>query len=412
MNSPTIQELKAEIKATIRSNSDRGFLHYSECNNVCHYLSLVLDQAEQHHDARYVMEVFMLVIVETLKLRLHADDSDGMTTDNLNHAIATIERLCEQAEPENRDYFFKFIMKTVKNKVFKDWAEEGFSLLRAAVPLVQTDKEAGRIYDMFPLLGTMYSGSEYPDQHVVTHSLILKLEGEEAANRYINDHLEVDELRAMAVEQALEVKRYEEAERLCLDALKSFWGNGIPEWALYLDRIYAETSDIKKQIGIVKEILLHDHISFYIKLKLLYENSGQWNEELKVELFHEMSKHMQVTSYGLILQEEQEWELLLEQVQSKSYLIEIFGKTLVKVFPQETAAIYEKVILHDAEGAGDRRKYRGICKQLNEYAKVVDASSALHLLDQLAAKYPRRPAMLEELEKVKTKLNKPKKTSK
>ena len=69
----------------------------------------------------------------------------------------------------------------------------------------------------------------------------------------------------------------------------------------------------------------------------------------------------------------------------------------------------ELQIAEEAQAATDRRKYRQVCRMLKDYASVGAKEQADGLIDCLVAKYPRRPAMLEELAAVKNKLAKNKK---
>ncbi len=47
-----LKELKSQIKASVRRNSDRGFLPYSACNRVCSEIYSIMQQAEDYAKKR------------------------------------------------------------------------------------------------------------------------------------------------------------------------------------------------------------------------------------------------------------------------------------------------------------------------------------------------------------------------
>lgn len=403
--SERLAELKQEITALIRRNSDRGFLHYSSCNKVCAELLVISEEAEHHPNRRYAFDVHLMVFLKTVKLISHADTSSGIATDVVNNCLNVIDELCQSAAEEDRKHFFDAILKAVKNKAFDGWEEMAYGLLRSSVHFVNDAKQAEKVYAMFPILGPMYSGEEYSDVYTITFGIIRRLEGEAAANQYVMDHLEVDELRVIAVENALSAQQYELAERLCMDALENrHWPTSIPKWALYLERVYTETSDMDKLTEWVRHILFKGHSSYYSKLKELYKNQGLWDEERKESLLEELKEKVYSETYAFLLGEEGEYLKLLGVVERYSYLIDHYGKRLAKHYPEETYSLYEKRILKEAADVADRRGYKGVCRLIKSCADAGGKQSALHLIEQLSDSYPRRPAMLDELSKLKDKL--------
>lgn len=403
--SERLAKLKQEITALIRRNSDRGFLPYSGCNKVCAELLVISDEANHQPDRRYAFDVHLLVLLSTVKLISHADTSSGLATDVVNNCLHVIDGLCLSAAEEDRKPFFDSILKAVNNKAFNGWAGTAYGLLCSSVHFVNDSKQAAKVYAMFPILGPTYSGKEYPDVYRITFSIIQRLEGKAAADQYAMDHLEVDELREIAVENALTAKRYELAERLCLDALTNrYWSTAIPKWALYLERVYTETSNVDKLTEWVRHILFKGHTSYYSKLKELYKSQDVWNEEKKESLLDELAAMLLVNTYANLLDKEGEYFKLLGVVEHNPYLIDYFGKRLAMIYPEDSRSIYEQYIMREAVKATDRRNYKGICRLIKNYEDACGKRGALLLIDRLSDLYPRRPAMLDELVKLKHKL--------
>jgi hypothetical protein len=91
-------------------------------------------------------------------------------------------------------------------------------------------------------------------------------------------------------------------------------------------------------------------------------------------------------------------DLLLGVVQANNIYIEHYGKQLAREFPADTYSIYEKYILNVAAEATDRRKYKGVCKLIKSYSEAGAKEEAMKVIGRLVEKYPRRPAMVDELE--------------
>lgn len=403
-----LSDLKNQIKTSIRRNSDRGFVSYSGCNRVCAEMMSVMQEAEASTDTVQAFDIYIMVLLEAVKLISHADTSSGAAGDVIHNCMIEIDKLCQAAVEDNHKYFFDTIIKTAKNKAFKDWSDDGYRLLKSAVNFVRDQKQSQKVYEVFPILGTMYDGKDYPDKLLITHSIIERLEGKEAADKYLMDNIHVSELRTIAVENALAAKHYPLAEKLCIEALKKDpkgYFNKPAHWAYYLERLYSETANEEKFTEMVHFILFHGDTSYYTKLKELYQNHGIWEQKREL-LLQELSKALVQHEYALLLSKESEVSKLMEVVkQYKSYIM-YHGKQLVESFPDETYRIYEEYILEEAKEATDRGKYKNVCKIIKNFYEAGAKVEAIDMIDRLSGMYQRRPAMLEELAGLKKKVSK------
>ncbi len=404
-------DLKEQIKIAIRRNSDRGFVPYSGCNRVCVEIQAVMNVAERYAKAleyQQAFKIYIMVLLETVKLVSHADDSGGGCGDIIHFCLEEIDVICKNVAENGDKKYFDTLIKTAKNKAFEDWAEWAYWLLKSAVYFVSNEKEAGQIYDLFPALGGMYSGEDYPDKLFIILGITERLHGKEAARKYLFDNLDLDEFRKIAVEEALSKKDFFFAEQLCLEALaKNDYGYyGKPsQWAYFLEQIYEATNNTDSLIATVRGILFKGDKTYFRKLKALYEQQGVWERE-QIPLWQELPKKIASHYYIALLSQEDELELLLEAIRQQKYYISEYGKQLATQYPDETNKIFEEYILSEASPANTRGKYRQVCAHLKSLAGAGAKEKALELIEHLCVIYPRRPAMLEELAKLKQKLSK------
>lgn len=406
-----VTRLKNIIKASVFHNSDRGFVPYSGCMKVCGEMHTVMKTAEHYielQDYHQAFDIYIMVLVEAVKLVSHSDDSSGCCGDVIYNCLIEIDKLCRITSQDNDNYFFDTIIKTAKNKVFEDWSEWAYSLLKSAVYFVHNNKQAQKIYDLFPVLGKMYSGSDYPDKLLITLGIIERLEGKDAANKYIMDNINVPEYRVIAIENAIVIKDYKLAEKLCKDALSQNIPGSFTRrkpWAYFLEQIYKETDNTDALITTVRYILLKGDTSYFRKLKALYEQQGTWYKE-REPLWHELPDKIGIQNYVTLLSQEEELELLFEAVKQYKFHIELYGEQLAAKYPEEVYSIYEEYILDEAQKATDRGKYKRVCNIIKSFANAVGKTQAIALIEHLCEDYPRRPAMLDELSKLMKRLNK------
>lgn len=409
-NQPQLSELKQQIKNSIWHNSDHGFVPYSGCNRVCAEMAAIMniaDNCREAADYRQAFDIYLMLILESARLVSHADDSDGGCSDIINGSFDGIDAVCKQLVGENQ-YFFDALIKTAKNKVFKGWPEWAYRLLKAAVCFVNDQKMAGKIYDVLPTLGKMYDGKDYPDKYLINLGIIERLQGKEAARKYLFEHLELDEFREIAVKNAMTEQDFALAERLCKEALlkndNGYYGRP-SRFFYYLEQIYETTDNIENLIATSRAILMKGDTAYFRKLKSLYEKLGVWEQE-KEPLWSELPRKIGIQYYMVLLSQENELELLLEQVKlNKSYITD-FGKQLAVKYPDQAYQIYEEYIYDQADQANDRRKYRQVCSYLKSMVEAGASNRARTIFNRLNELYLRRPAMLDELAKLERKLNK------
>lgn len=86
------------------------------------------------------------------------------------------------------------------------------------------------------------------------------------------------------------------------------------------------------------------------------------------------------------------------------YDIFYYGKFLVKEYSEQVYELCYKEISESCAQAKDRREYKKVTKQIAQLIKWKGHDTAKLLIEELKQTYPRRPALLEELEKVEKKL--------
>lgn len=142
---------------------------------------------------------------------------------------------------------------------------------------------------------------------------------------------------------------------------------------------------------------------FWGVLKHIYNKCGVWNENYG-SLLDELKDSKRTVCYRSILISENEKKRLLDDVMENPYDLFYYGKYLVKDYPEQVYELCYKEISKSCAQAKDRREYKKITKNIAQLIKWKGNDTAKSLIEELMQRYPRKPALLDELEKVEKKL--------
>ena len=121
-------------------------------------------------------------------------------------------------------------------------------------------------------------------------------------------------------------------------------------------------------------------------------------------LLDELKDSKRTICYRSVLISENEKKRLLEDVMENPYDLFYYGKYLVKEYPEQVYELCYKEISESCAQAKDRREYKKITKNIAQLIKWKGKDTAKFVIKELKQTYPRRPALLDELEKVEKKL--------
>ncbi len=362
-------------------------------------------KAEAYQQA---FDIFIMLLLETVRLVSHADDSSGAAGEIIFGCLSEINKLCKTVSEIDGRYYFEALIKTAKNKAFDGWDDWVYHLLQSAVYFIKNEEQSHKIYDIISTHGERYESNKDPDKMLIILSITERLNGIETANKYLLDNLDVPEFRKIAVRKAIENKQYAFAIGLCTDALemdvRTIYHKP-SEWYYFLEEIYQITGEEDALLSIVRAILIKGDIKYFGKLKKMYLQKGLWEEQRNL-LWQELSEKIGVQYYCVLLSEENELDLLIKEVQKRNYYISDYGKQLAGKYKDEVCKIYEEHILSEARQATDRGKYKKVCHIIKNFIETCEKIKALELIEQLIEMYSRRPAMLEELVSLKKKIYK------
>lgn len=118
-----------------------------------------------------------------------------------------------------------------------------------------------------------------------------------------------------------------------------------------------------------------------------------------------LETHQLLLELGPVYLEEKQWPQLLDLLKGYPDLHTLlqYLSALGREFPEEMTGLLLPALSRSADQASNRSGYASLVKTMKQVMKSVPRSrdKILELAQQLKAKYPRRPAMVDELNKLR-----------
>ena len=314
-------------------------------------------------------------------------------------AESCLENMSEIADNatllEDKEYIFNQCMNLVELEDGKDYgADYEHILLKIAAKFVAPENRI-ILENSLTLLSVGWREKDFVP---VQLDIIQKIEGDDAADAFISKNLRIRAIRDIAFERAMSAKNFSDAEKLCIDTLseakQEYYRDSM--WLKKLYSVYEMTENISKMTETAKKILLDGDIKYYDILKNLLQKQEIWESSYN-GLLLECESKIYKTNYMEILAKEEEYNLLLEQLQKNPEEIYQYGKILEGRYPTDICAIFIKAIKKQAMIAKKRSSYEHVCSNILQFAKTGYKAEVMTLIDELKIEHKNRPAFIEEL---------------
>ncbi|OZU88066.1 hypothetical protein CIL03_13105 [Virgibacillus indicus] len=412
-NTDEIKESKKLIRQYINRYKSKGFIMWRNVGPSLQGAEMVLEKGrgklaagEEEMAVRMGIAVLSIVVV----MLQYADDSGGEVGNIINESLTLISDAASEAietdEKRQQEKLFQHIMKESSHKRYDGWSEWRYDLLRiGAIFSIHTSMREKLEKRLGELLEGI-SDSTWSKTYEVKEIKLLQLEifevnqELEKAKQFIYSNLQYRPFREKAIEIALKDKSFEAAVELCKEgqAQDKQYPGLVSQWKKYELQAYKALGDTKKQRGLLLEFVYSNDFEAYNELKELYDPE-EWKVKVE-EIFKIFEEKGLKGIYAEIAKDEKRPDKLLHLCKKDIYQIQHLYPYLLNNYALEADELFKQFIRYQAEPAGDRKKYRSVCRVIKEYKAAFGDSKFLELKEELKEKYKRRPTFLDELDKV------------
>jgi len=420
------------IRKLIKKHSDRGFVDYRASIILAKEVTKLIYTA---HDLVYkknfkdAFAIGVAVMKEMMQTLTYGDDSSGSMGDTVSEAIELIGQIAESdhAAINFKESILNFLQLELKDHVYFDYGDFGYDLFAIYERLaVKLDKEEAFLHFIDALVPT-FTGDydDYKINFFKTQKInFLKEIGRvEEAEKLVQQNLDIVEVRKGEVDKAISKSDFTSAKKLIAEGIRIATGIGHPgtvtQWEKELLRIAVLENDIPMVRWYCKRFAFERWFDkqYYNQWKDTFEKD-EWPDiiEMFIAEAEEKIKTGQRKSNGqmvnsLILEtlapvfiQEKYWDRLFAFVKNEAGLDRKmhYHSYLVKHYPAELLQLYLPDITVKADEVNDRSGYIELTGIMKMIIKDIPfgKEQVLAVARNLKEKYPRRPAMVDELNKL------------
>ncbi|MBE5909831.1 SWIM zinc finger family protein [Pseudobutyrivibrio sp.] len=409
--------LVQEIDAIVEENTYRGYVDWNHAYDFCWSLKQFLEERVDFIIDKGALEpafdltnkIFMLIG------SIEMDDSDGGSSMVTEKCYAIWRKIYRNADEKFkgkiRNWFWSY-----KEGRLVDWIEEYLLEFRtselatkdeilAIMKELDTEIEA---HSNTNDCGYMYSVAEGRVSLIDKRIDCMRRLGlsQKEIDNYCDNHMQFYVVRIRRIEAYIEEQNYEEAIALLilskqLDASDKSLVRSHSNKLIELFQLIGQTEYYAEELKYNLLSCSQSDVGNFKKLKSLYFENGSegWSE--LVELIIEKNSESHVI-YDILI-EEHRFNQLMDVLDEYNnvYILEKYFKILSREVPERVIRLYANYIEESIHRACDRKAYRSIVRYLRTMSfSDIGRARAIEIANKLKAEYRRRPALIDELNKL------------
>lgn len=404
------------VAGSIRRAEGRdGFIEWNRADQALEGANMILEQARKELDNRrseLAASLCLVVLPEVVDMLQYCDDSDGGPGEVIDQSLNMLAEAVSSAENSSQSAkraMFNKIMKELQNERYDGWSDWRNQMLDALIPLCRIDSLREKWEEAVDRLIAVPQEDSWSLHYERERLLYLRLEllesfeEKEAAHQFLYEHIRLASFRERAIKLAAGRDDWKEVLRLCEDGEESD-GKGSPgyveKWMKYRLQAYTHLGNTDGEKQLMLRFLYSGDYSYYEPLAGMYR-PDEWNRVSEVIIAHFEQGSYLPAAYVKILIHEKRYEKLLNYCRNHPYEIENLHPYLAKTYPDEVKRIFTATIENGAAGSSNRSQYRQVCYKIRTFKKACGKRAADALIQKLKQQYARRPAFIDELNKVR-----------
>ena len=407
--------LKQGVNQLVWEYGDRrGYIDYRNAWDFCWALENYLeDKVDTLIDRKCYRQAFELTnyVFRTIG-NIDIDDSDGGTSQVANACYDKWKEILENCSEEEKNEMFSWFMSHLSCNYVIDYLEdymEDFLTheFQNREMLEKMLKDLDERIEMQAL--STDCGSTWSVRHGYENNIIKRLElmerldfPEEEIREYRRRHWRFSAVRELEIQENLDNGNLDEAIWILQESktLDKEYPGLVARYSEQLISIY-ETQPDKE--GYKKELLYYvfecpqNNLVHIYKLKEVCTDK-EW-EDYREQILKNPKNYNILYPF---MEKEGMYESMLECIRKETFIYNLdkYEKVLKEKFPDQVRDIYISYLRHEAERAGNRKRYRELMKYLKKIRRYPGGKEkASEIAENWRGMYYRRTAMMDEMRK-------------
>ncbi|GAB3219629.1 SWIM zinc finger family protein [Spirosoma arcticum] len=425
------------VKKIIHTHSGRhGFVEYRATFKLAKEIDTLLTTGVKligQKNFKDALTLGLVVLREMMTVLTESDDSAGNIGGSFSGAVGLLRdiALADDTAPPLRRQLFDELANELTDRRYFDYGDMGLWLLdvtyQTALRLSEPDLFLALIDRLLPLQKSGVSTFNQDHLRTTRVKFLRDIGRTEEADRQMQASMDIVEIRAQAVDEAIRTKQYDRAKTLLLEGVRIAEGKKHPGTVHQWEEKLLTIAEAEKAVDEIRR--LNKRFAFDPRFDLRYFrrwratfSPDEWANEyrLLVERIRrdeaEEAKARRpgwgyslgdslLARLGPVLVEEKQWPDLLALVQ-QSPRLDVLKQVLPYLagpYPAEMLALFLPAIRKVTEQASTRPDYKNVVALLTLVRKNIAGSElpTNALIHELKATFIKRPAMQEELRGIK-----------
>lgn len=396
-----------------------------EAYDIAREIDEMFAKAKKNSGNEQANAVFAIAqaVVEGVVPRLsECDDHDGSLYGIIDEALKHVEAVA-QAKTTSSTLLEKIALwaeAIVSSGQISGWSD-GWEE-QCAIILAATARSKAQVREVLAFYGSLIdkvdedaavaaashrASSDYFIRRImlVTISLLGKIGAKAERAAFIEAHLDIDDVRELAIREAFTAKDFQRCKVLALKGISLAEKNNLSGFVDGYRQSLIEAMDAlgagKDSDALVEKWTIEAWRDTWFKLLKSRTRKEAWEETRERVLVALESKGKWTTLLASLYDSERLYDRLMTFCEKDREVFVTYYKKLLKKFPKRVASCLLAFIRRKASYDSMRSSYQGTATLVADYCICAGVDAATSLIDELEAQYRTRRAMRDELEKVR-----------
>lgn len=426
------------LKKAIRSSMSQGYVGYYSAGELSMKADSFLNKAQEafgNHNFKEASIIARVVLKQLVEEVIpSADDSNGNIGDTIFNAVQLLASVAESGScnRELKEDLYDFFAKALVDDTYFDYGDFGESCFEIFRNLaVQLNRP-----EMFLALSNLAvrdpgeeTSEDYKTEFFILQTLLFFQEtgNVQEAEKLIRQNMHIVEIRQNVVDNAINRQSYEEAKELIREGIDLADKRQHPGTVFNWQKTLLDIACLEGDIPMQRQLNLHFafdrgfNIEYYEGWKKTF-TQAEWETEFRLlvgsiiaEVEQQAEKNLNnhwwsknrtiLNQLAPVYVQEKQWNKLYQLVESYPSLDVLLSymKYLAKDYQVQLTELICPALVLAGDKADSRSGYSQIASHMQNIIKLMPESKnkILETAQILRAKYPRRPAMHDELKKVR-----------